>query len=154
MKIMDFRSDTVTRPYEEMRRVMACAEVGDDIYGDDPSSNALSKYAAEITGKEAPYIHVQARLGNLLAFLSADAMERASSQGSGPMFGMPKSEVFQRSRDCVLIRSMMTRAFLPQLTWPPRTGRTTTYTTLTRQYSVSKIPTTTRRDSGIAGTLC
>ena len=45
MKIMDFRSDTVTKPSEEMRRIMACAEVGDDIYGDDPSSNALSQSA-------------------------------------------------------------------------------------------------------------
>lgn len=51
MKIMDFRSDTVTRPSEEMRKAMAYAEVGDDIYGDDPSSNALSKYTAELTGK-------------------------------------------------------------------------------------------------------
>ena len=52
-KIMDFRSDTVTRPTDEMRRVIANAEVGDDIYGDDPSSNALAAYAAELTGKEA-----------------------------------------------------------------------------------------------------
>lgn len=71
MKIMDFRSDTVTKPSEEMRTIMANAEVGDDIYGDDPSSNALSKYAAELTGKEAAIYTCSGTMGNLLAFLSA-----------------------------------------------------------------------------------
>ncbi|MCC8057377.1 GntG family PLP-dependent aldolase [Cloacibacillus sp.] len=70
-KIMDFRSDTVTRPSEEMRRVIAAAEVGDDIYGDDPSSNALCKYAAEITGKEAAIFACSGTMGNLLAFTTA-----------------------------------------------------------------------------------
>ena len=42
MRYMDFRSDTVTKPTDEMREVIAKAEVGDDIYGDDASSNALS----------------------------------------------------------------------------------------------------------------
>ena len=71
MKIMDFRSDTVTRPSEEMRKVMAYAEVGDDIYGDDPSSNALSKYTAELTGKEAAIYACSGTMGNLIAFLAA-----------------------------------------------------------------------------------
>ena len=67
-KIMDFRSDTVTKPSEEMRRVIAGAEVGDDIYGDDPSANALCKYAAEITGKEDALFACSGTMGNLLAF--------------------------------------------------------------------------------------
>ena len=71
MKIMDFRSDTVTKPSEEMRRIMAYAEVGDDIYGDDPSSNALSKYTAELTGKEAAIYACSGTMGNLIAFLAA-----------------------------------------------------------------------------------
>ena len=70
-KIMDFRSDTVTRPSDEMRRVIASAEVGDDIYGDDPSSNALSEYAARITGKEAAIFACSGTMGNLLALLAA-----------------------------------------------------------------------------------
>jgi threonine aldolase len=70
-KIMDFRSDTVTRPTDEMRKVIASAEVGDDIYGDDPSSNALSAYAAEITGKEAALYACSGTMGNLLAFCTA-----------------------------------------------------------------------------------
>lgn len=71
MKFLDFRSDTVTKPSDEMRAVMANAEVGDDIYGDDPSSNALAAYAAEITGKEAAIYVTSGTMGNLLAFCTA-----------------------------------------------------------------------------------
>jgi threonine aldolase len=53
MKIIDLRSDTVTKPTAEMRRAMAEAEVGDDVYGEDPTVNRLEELAAEITGKEA-----------------------------------------------------------------------------------------------------
>src|SRR5690348_17490113 len=51
--VVDLRSDTVTRPTDEMRRAMAAAEVGDDVYGEDPTVNKLEKRAAEIFGKEA-----------------------------------------------------------------------------------------------------
>ena len=71
MRLMDFRSDTVTRPTDEMRRVIASAPVGDDIYGDDPSSNALNLYAAEITGKDAAIFTCSGTMGNLLAFMTA-----------------------------------------------------------------------------------
>src|SRR5882672_10198043 len=50
---VDLRSDTVTLPSEEMRRAMAASEVGDDVYGEDPTVNKLQKRAAEIFGKEA-----------------------------------------------------------------------------------------------------
>lgn len=50
---VDLRSDTVTRPSPEMRRAMAEAEVGDDVFGDDPTVNRLQEKAAEILGKEA-----------------------------------------------------------------------------------------------------
>ena len=49
----DFRSDTVTRPTEKMRRAMAEAEVGDDVYGEDPSVNRLQERVAALLGKEA-----------------------------------------------------------------------------------------------------
>lgn len=71
MHIMDFRSDTVTKPSDEMRGIMATAEVGDDIYGDDPSSNALASYTAELTGMEAAIFVASGTMGNLLAFLTA-----------------------------------------------------------------------------------
>jgi len=50
---IDLRSDTVSKPSEQMRRAMATAEVGDDWYGDDPTVNRLQDLAAELTGKEA-----------------------------------------------------------------------------------------------------
>ena len=51
MNEIDFRSDTVTRPNEKMRQAMARAEVGDDVYGDDPTVNQLQRIAAEVAGK-------------------------------------------------------------------------------------------------------
>jgi threonine aldolase len=51
--MIDMRSDTVTKPTAEMRAAMAQAEVGDDVYGDDPTVNALERRTAEILGKEA-----------------------------------------------------------------------------------------------------
>jgi len=52
MKIIDLRSDTVTKPTPEMRRAMAEAEVGDDVYGEDPTVNLLEERAAEAAGKQ------------------------------------------------------------------------------------------------------
>ncbi|MEO9069246.1 MAG: beta-eliminating lyase-related protein, partial [Caldimonas sp.] len=53
MKFVDLRSDTVTRPTAAMRAAMASAEVGDDVFGDDPSVNALQHRIAAMLGKEA-----------------------------------------------------------------------------------------------------
>ena len=50
---IDLRSDTVTKPTAAMRRAMAAAEVGDDVFGDDPTVIALEERAAELLGKEA-----------------------------------------------------------------------------------------------------
>lgn len=51
--MIDLRSDTVTRPSRAMLEEMMAAPVGDDVYGDDPTVNALQQYAAELSGKEA-----------------------------------------------------------------------------------------------------
>lgn len=64
--IVDLRSDTVTRPSEEMRRAMAAAEVGDDVYGEDPTVNRLQKRAAEMFGKEAALFVPTGCMGNLI----------------------------------------------------------------------------------------
>ena len=50
---IDLRSDTVSKPSDQMRQAMATAEVGDDWYGDDPTVNRLQDRAAELTGKDA-----------------------------------------------------------------------------------------------------
>jgi threonine aldolase len=70
MEIIDLRSDTVTKPTPEMREAMAKAEVGDDVYGDDPTVNRLQELAAEITGKEAGLFVPSGTMGNLSAILS------------------------------------------------------------------------------------
>src|SRR5256714_15566559 len=65
--VVDLRSDTVTRPSAEMRQAMAAAEVGDDVYGEDPTVNHLEARAAEIFGKEAALFVPTGCMGNLLA---------------------------------------------------------------------------------------
>jgi len=64
---IDLRSDTVTRPTPEMRRAMAEAEVGDDVYGEDPTVNRLEARAAEILGKEAGLFVPTGSMGNTIA---------------------------------------------------------------------------------------
>ena len=61
MKIIDFRSYTITRPADEMRRAMFEADVGDDVYGEDPTVNRLEAIAAERMGKEAALLPVLVR---------------------------------------------------------------------------------------------
>src|ERR1700691_852330 len=65
--IVDLRSDTVTRPTPAMRRAMAEAEVGDDVYGDDPTANRLQARAAEIFEREAALFVPSGSMGNLIA---------------------------------------------------------------------------------------
>ncbi len=70
MRIIDLRSDTVTQPTDEMRRAMAEAEVGDDVFGEDPSINRLQERAAELMGKEAGLLTASGTMSNLIAALT------------------------------------------------------------------------------------
>ena len=70
MDFIDLRSDTVTQPTPEMRAAMARAEVGDDVYGEDPTVNRLQELAAERTGKEAGLFVASGTMGNLIAILA------------------------------------------------------------------------------------
>ncbi len=65
--MIDLRSDTVTKPTIEMRRAMAAAEVGDDVYAEDPTVNLLQEKAAEIFGKEAALFVPTGSMGNQIA---------------------------------------------------------------------------------------
>ena len=65
--IIDLRSDTVTKPTPEMRAAMAAAEVGDDVYGEDPTVNRLEARAAEIFGREAAIFVPTGSMGNQIA---------------------------------------------------------------------------------------
>ncbi len=65
--MIDLRSDTVTQPTPAMRNAMANAEVGDDVYGEDPTINRLEKEAAEIFGREAAIFVPTGTMGNQIA---------------------------------------------------------------------------------------
>ena len=67
MPLIDLRSDTVTLPTAAMRRAMADAEVGDDVWGEDPTVNALEERAAELLGKEAALFVASGTMANLVA---------------------------------------------------------------------------------------
>jgi len=67
---IDLRSDTVTQPTEAMRQAMAHAEVGDDVYGDDPTVNQLEKLTSDLFGKEAALFVPSGTFGNQLAIMT------------------------------------------------------------------------------------
>ena len=70
MEMIDIRSDTVTRPTPAMRKAMAEAEVGDDVYGDDPTVNRLEALGAQMLGKEAALFVPSGTFGNQLALFT------------------------------------------------------------------------------------
>ena len=70
MGLIDLRSDTVTLPTPRMREAMAAAEVGDDVFGEDPTVNRLEAMAAERMGKEAGLFVPSGTMGNLVALLT------------------------------------------------------------------------------------
>ncbi len=70
MDIIDLRSDTVTHPTPAMRRAMADAEVGDDVYGEDPTVNALQDLAARRFGKEAALLVSSGSMGNVVSLMT------------------------------------------------------------------------------------
>lgn len=67
---IDLRSDTVTRPTEAMRKAMGSAELGDDVFGDDPTVIALEERAADLLGKEAGLFVASGTMGNLVSLMA------------------------------------------------------------------------------------
>lgn len=70
MRIVELRSDTMTRPTSSMRKAMAAAEVGDDVFGEDPTVNRLETLAAERMGKEAALLVPSGTMANLVSQLA------------------------------------------------------------------------------------
>ncbi|XP_077314786.1 uncharacterized protein LOC143935059 isoform X3 [Lithobates pipiens] len=68
--VVDLRSDTVTKPCAEMRRAMAEAEVGDDVYGEDPTVNEIQRHAAKLFGLQDALFTCTGTMGNLIAVMS------------------------------------------------------------------------------------
>jgi len=93
--IIDLRSDTVTKPSAQMRAAMAAAEVGDDVYGEDPTVNKLERRAAEIFGREAALFVPTGTMGNQIGI-------RLHTQ--------PGQEVIAESRSHILDWEMATTA--------------------------------------------
>jgi threonine aldolase len=69
MEIIELRSDTLTKPTAAMRQAMAAADVGDDVYGEDPTVNRLEARAAQVFGKEAAIFVPTGSMGNLTAIM-------------------------------------------------------------------------------------
>ncbi len=69
-RVIDLRSDTVSKPTEAMRRAIAAAEVGDDVFGDDPTVNRLEEMAAGLSGKEAALFVASGTMANLVAVMT------------------------------------------------------------------------------------
>ena len=91
MNYIDIRSDTVTQPTEEMRKAMACAVVGDDVYCEDPTVNELEKLAAKMLGKQSAVFVMSGTMGNQLAVMAAT--DRGDEIITGAPYHIFESEV-------------------------------------------------------------
>ena len=85
--VVDLRSDTVTRPTPAMRRAIMDAEVGDDVFGDDPTVQALERRVAELAGKEAALYVPSGTMGNQLAL-------KCHTEPGDEVLLLPESHIF------------------------------------------------------------
>jgi threonine aldolase len=86
-KVIDLRSDTVTKPSAAMRRAMAEAEVGDDVYLEDPTVNRLQERAAELFGREAALFVPSGSMGNLICVMAqAERGQEVICEASGHIY--------------------------------------------------------------------
>jgi threonine aldolase len=108
MNILDFRSDTVTKPTAEMRNAMANAEVGDDVYGDDPTMNILEAMAAEMLGKEASLFVPSGTFGNQVSILTH------TKRGDEIIIGHDSHIIWHEVGASAVISGVQTRAIQTQ----------------------------------------
>ena len=129
--MIDLRSDTVTRPSPAMREAMARAEVGDDVFGEDPTVQALQEEIAEITGKEAALFVSSGTMGNQLAIATQTRHgdEVIVGEGAHPVWyegaaGAALSGVQCREigRDGIYSAEELESAIRPAVYWSPRTS--------------------------------
>ncbi|GBP40548.1 Probable low-specificity L-threonine aldolase 2 [Eumeta japonica] len=89
-QVVDLRSDTVTKPTESMKKAMITAAIGDDVYGEDPTTNVLQQKIAELLGKEAALFVPSGTMANLIAI-----MVHCNKRGAEMLCG-DKSHIFKR----------------------------------------------------------
>jgi threonine aldolase len=129
--MIDLRSDTVTRPTPAMREAMARAEVGDDVFGDDPTVHALEEEVARITGKEAALFVTSGTMGNQLAIATQTRPgdEVVVGEGAHPVFfeaaagaAMSGVQFAMAGRGGFFTAEEMEAAVQPRVYWAPRTS--------------------------------
>ena len=124
MQVVDLRSDTVTRPSRAMREAMAAAEVGDDVFGDDPTVNALEARAAAMFGMEAGLFFPSGTQSNLAALMAhcargeevivgQDAHTYRYEGGGGAVLGSIQPQPLQNLPDGTLDLAMVEAAIKP-----------------------------------------
>ena len=125
MKLIDLRSDTVTRPSSDMRKAMCQAEVGDDVYSEDPTTNDLQEFVADMTGMEDALFLPSGTQSNLVAILShcQRGDEYITGQqyhcyryegGGAAVFGGVQPQPIQVNRDGTLDLNEISNAIKPQ----------------------------------------
>jgi threonine aldolase len=129
--MIDLRSDTVTRPTPAMREAMARAEVGDDVFGDDPTVHALEQEVARITGKEAALFVSSGTMGNQLAIATQTRPgdEVVVGEGAHPVFfeaaagaALSGVQFAVAGRGGFYTPEEMEAAVEPRVYWAPRTS--------------------------------
>jgi threonine aldolase len=130
--IIDLRSDTMTQPTAGMRQAMANAEVGDDLFGEDPSANRLQAQVAEMLGKEAALFMTSGTMGNQVAIgvhtrpgmeviLEADSHSFHFETGATAMLSGVQVHTVQGERG-ILTAEQIERAIRPNADYYPATG--------------------------------
>lgn len=129
--MIDLRSDTVTRPTMAMRAAMAAAEVGDDVFGDDPTVRALEEEVARVTGKEAALFVTSGTMGNQLAIATQTRPgdEVIVGEGAHPIFyeaggaaSLSGVQLAVAGRGGFYTVEELEAAVQPRVYWAPRTS--------------------------------
>src|ERR1700740_1666874 len=129
--VIDLRSDTVTKPSPEMRRAMAEAEVGDDVFIEDPTINKLQDRAAAIFGREAGLFVPSGSMGNLICILAQTRPRQGVIfEESGPVYNYEMASMsaiagvlprIVNGVDGILSWDIVSKAIRPKIYYRPQT---------------------------------